>query len=321
MQSNNDIEYSSKGGTRTKDSNDQDKELDKFYTNPEVVDTVIDMLEELLNKYDMNLDEFKFIEPSAGSGAFISGLKKRLINPEITAYDILPEGEDIIEADFLKLTPNNSFKNIIIGNPPFGYKGDLAASFINKGSEWGPIVLFVLPIQFRRFNIQKQLFENLKLVRSTKNLPKNSFTLSGKPYNVNCLIQVWVDKFSNFFEDEEDLRLYKALPNKHEDFKLFIHNNTKGTLKYFNKEEYKWDFAVPRQGYYNYDTRITNPEDLLEHVQYLFVKYESEISKEIFKEIDFTKLSKVNTSIPGFSNTDLVGEYIKIKSGKNKNSN
>ena len=50
-----------------------------------------------------------------------------------------------------------------------------------------------------------------------------------------------------------------------------------------------------------------------ERLEYLFVKFESEISKEIFNKIDFTKLSKVNTSVPGFSNTDLVAEYTKVK--------
>lgn len=307
------VEYSSKGGTRVKDSNDKDKELDKFYTNPDVVDKVVNILNDLFNKYDMNLEEFQFIEPSAGSGAFIDGLHRKFENPKVKAFDIEPEGENIEQANFLEKTPEHSMKNIIIGNPPFGYKGDLAAAFINKGSEWAPIVVFVLPIQFRRYNIQKQLYDNMMLIESTANLPRNSFTLSGKPYHVNCLIQVWVDKFSGYFTEEEDIRLYKPLPNRHEDFKLFIHNNTVGTLKFFNKDEYEWDFAVTRQGYYDYNNRITDPSELLEHVQYLFVKYVNPVSKEVFNHIDFEKLSKVNTSVPGFSNTDLVKEYTKVK--------
>lgn len=315
----NEIEYSSKGGTRIKDSNNSDKEMDKFYTNPDVVDEVINVLMGLFKKHDMDINEFNFIEPSAGSGAFIEGLNRNIKNANIRAYDIEPEGEGIEKEDFLKLSPSYSEKNIVIGNPPFGYKGSLAAEFINKGSEWAPIVVFVLPIQFRRYNIQKKIYDNMRIIYSSSNLPRNSFTLTGKPYNVNCLVQVWVDRFSGYFSDLEDLRLYKPLPNKHEDFKLFIHNNTVETLKFFDKKVYEWDFAVPRQGYYDYNNRITNPDDLLEHVQYLFVKYESEISKEIFKIIDFDKLSKVNTSIPGFSNTDLVKEYTRIKNEITKN--
>ena len=205
----------------------KDKELDKFYTNPNIVDEVIDLLKTLFKENHLNIDEFNFIEPSSGAGAFIQGLNRNLEKPNIQTYDIEPEGENIIKADFLNVEPKYSGKNIVIGNPPFGYKGDLAVKFINKSAEWSPIIIFVLPIQFRRYNIQKKINDNLKLIKSSGNLPKNSFTLSGKAYNVNCLIQVWVDKFSGYFLNEKDIRLYKPLPNKHKDFKLFIHNNTK----------------------------------------------------------------------------------------------
>ncbi|WP_051622805.1 SAM-dependent methyltransferase [Mycoplasmopsis primatum] len=298
---------------KIKDSNNYNKELDKFYTAPVIVDKVINHIKELLNEHNLNINNFNFIEPSAGAGAFIDGLKKNFDNPNIVAFDIHPEGKNIIKADFLNLTPQYSNNNIIIGNPPFGYRGSLAADFINKGFEWGPIIVFILPIQFRRYNIQKKINANLKLISSTENLPKNSFILSNSPYNVNCLIQVWVNKKYSALSDEADLRLYQPLPNKHEDFKLFIHNNTAETLKYFNKDKYMWDFAVARQGYYDYNHKITDPKELIKNVQYLFVKYESIISPKIFEKIDFKKLSNVNTSVPGFSNTDLVKEYVKIK--------
>ena len=111
----------------------------------------------------------------------------------------------------------------------------------------------------------------------------------------------------------KDIRMYEPLPNKHPDFKLFIHNNTQETLKYFNKDEFKWDFAVYRQGFYDYKERITDPNKLQRHIQYLFIKYIDPVSKEVFDKMDFEKLSHTNTSILGFSNTDVVAEYIKIK--------
>ena len=107
--------------------------------------------------------------------------------------------------------------------------------------------------------------------------------------------------------------MYKPVPNKHPDFLLYIHNNTTETLKYFDKKKYEWDFAVCRQGFYDYSRRITNPSELKSNVQYLFVKYVNPISKDVFKKIDFEKLSKTNTSILGYSNTDVVAEYIRIK--------
>jgi predicted RNA methylase len=312
--------YSSKGTKKIKDSNNSNKKLDKFYTRSNAAETVLSFLKELFFKEKININGYTFLEPCAGSGSFLTALNKVIPNSKVEAFDIEPEGSNIKKANFLEIKPHHTSNTITIGNPPFGYKGKLAVSFINQCSEWGPIVVFILPIQFRRYNIQKHIYSNLKLIYSSDNFPKNSFTLENKPYNVNCLFQIWVDKFSGLFENYNDLRLLEPLPNKHPDFKLYIHNNTTETLKYFNKEHYQWDFAVPRQGFYDYTAKITNPKELKTHVQYLFVKFIDPISKVIFQKIDFDKLSHVNTSILGFSNTDLIAEYIKVKATvSNKN--
>ena len=313
MLERNNMEYSSKGTKKIKDSNNNSKKLDKYYTNDDIVDRVIAFLMKLFSDNNLDITNYSFLEPCAGGGAFLNGIERALPNAKYVSFDIAPEDPRIAKADFLSLEHRHNPKLISIGNPPFGYKGDLASSFINVCSEWGPIVVFVLPIQFRRFNIQKHVYDNLKLIYSSEDLPKNSFSLEGKKYNVNCLFQIWVDKFSGLFEDYKDLRLLKALPNKHEDFKLFIHNNTVETLKYFDKEKYQWDFAVARQGFYDYSKRITNPEELQKHIQYLFVKYVNPVSKTVFENIDFDKLSHVNTAILGYSNTDVVAEYIRVK--------
>lgn len=288
------------------------KDLDKFYTGKNIVNLVIENSIKFLSKAGIDITNYKFLEPCAGNGSFLDGLKDFGIT-DVESFDIEPEREDIIKADFLELDLPKTNNYITIGNPPFGYKGKLAASFINRSSEWGDVVIFVLPIQFRRFNIQKQVYSNLKLVYSSSNLEKNSFLFDSKKYHVNSLYQIWVNRLNPFFTNLTDLRLLKSLPNRHKDFKTFLHNNTKETLKYFNKNEYQWDFAVVRQGYYDYNEKIIDPRLLIPNRQYLFVKYVEDISKKVFEEIDFVYLSKSNTSIPGFSNTDLVSLYIKTK--------
>ena len=285
------------------------KDLDKFYTSPKIVDFVLNESFSILNKLGLIINDHDFLEPCAGSGAFIEGLKKLDIS-KIYAYDIYPESENVEKADFLKLLPPKHKKIITVGNPPFGYKGKLAVEFINKCNEWGDIIIFILPIQFRRYNIQKNISVSLKLIHSSENLPKNSFLFECKKYNVNSLFQIWVNRMNPLFLDSADQRLLKPLPNKHSDFTIFLHNNTKETLKYFNKSEYKWDFAVVRQGYYDYEEKIYDPTSLITNRQYVFIKLVNEISKKVFENIDFTKLSRTNTSVPGFSNTDLVKEYI-----------
>jgi hypothetical protein len=123
--------------------------------------------------------------------------------------------------------------------------------------------------------------------------------------------QIWVanvPKFDNF----ENIRLREPLDNRHPHFKTWTYNNTKGTYKYFDKQKYKWDFAVVRQGYYDYSELITDPKLLKTNRQYLFVKIKNPIAKKIFKLLDFTELSNSNTSVKGFSNTDLVAKYTEL---------
>lgn len=307
------MRYSSKGQARIKDSNNKSKILDKFYTQDHTVDIAISYLKEKCLEADIDLSEFIFLEPCAGKGAFLDGLERHLPTSQWEAYDIEPDDSRIVQKDFLTIPPRHSAKRISIGNPPFGYKGDLAIDFINRCADWGPIIAFVLPIQFRRYHTQKRVFPNLKLIFSSGNLPRDSFLLEDKAYHVNSLFQIWVDSLSPFFRQQKDLRLVKPLPNRHEDFILYIHNNTVDTLKYFDKDKYEWDFAVTRQGFYDYNERIHDPGQLKPHVQYLFVKYVDPISKTVFDQIDFEKLSHVNTAILGFSNTDLVAEYVRTK--------
>ena len=50
---------------------------------------------------------------------------------------------------------------------------------------------------------------------------------------------------------------------------MFLHNNTPSTLKFFQKEKYNWDFAVVRQGFYDYNKKIENTGELFENRQYI----------------------------------------------------
>lgn len=288
------------------------KKLDKFYTNSETVRIVLEYFKENFCD-DIDIRKSLFIEPCAGGGAFLDGIKQVYKKDAHAAYDIEPDDLRIERADFFEINPVYSAKNIIVGNPPFGHRGNLAVDFINQSSKWADIIIFILPLQFIRFNIQKKINKNLKLIYSSDKFSENSFNFNSKPYDVNCLFQIWVSEEREEFKKYPNLRLLKPLPNKHEDFDLFIHNNTKGTLKYFDKAIYKWDFAVVRQGFYDYSKKILDPLELRENVQYLFVKHKSLVSEKIFGMIDFTELAESNTVIKGFSNTDVVSIYSKIK--------
>lgn len=155
-------------------------ELDQYYTN---IDKVKDIIGPLPN------DCF-YVEPSAGSGNFI----KLLNNRNYVMFDLEPKLEGIIKLDFLKEDISNYLpedsKIITIGNPPFGKNSSLAIKFFNKACEFSDEIRFIVPKTFRKVSIHNKLNLNFHLVID-KDLPKNSFLLDGKSYDVPCCYQVW----------------------------------------------------------------------------------------------------------------------------------
>ncbi|WP_322912892.1 hypothetical protein [Mycoplasmopsis felis] len=289
----------------------KNNKLDKFYTNPKVSDYLI---KKLNNMFD--LKRYKIFEPAAGTGNFIDSLYKLGIdiNSSVFAYDIEPKNNSMIKkANFLDLNITdfiiNKKNNLVITNTPFGKKANLAIDFLNKSLIFSDIVCMILPNTFNRYSVQSKINPNSKLIY-TENLPKNSFIVNDREYSVNCVFQIWNNKsFKTWYSDK---RLKNNKTNKINGLELFIHNNTKGTEKYFNKDIYNWNFAIVRQGFYDYSVKITDPKKLVKNRQYLFIKTDNEYLLNLINKIDFTKLAEKNTTIKGFSNTDLISELYKL---------
>lgn len=282
------------------------KELDQFYTNPLIAEELIKDLKQFFPKKF----EFQFLEPSAGTGNFITALKKlNVTKANIFAYDLEPKADGIKKQDYLKLNLAFSKNLTIIGNPPFGKRGKLALQFLNKGLKEAPVVAMIFPNIFNRYSLQKHVNKNAKLIFS-KQIQENAFILNDREYKVKCVFQIWTTELVY----SKNLRILEPPKIRHKDFQTWIHNNTKATLKYFDKKKYKWNFAVHRQGYYDYSKNIFQPEQLRKNRQYFFIKaVNKEVLTLIRKKIDFTKLAKTNTQVLGFSTSDFVKEYIKQK--------
>lgn len=175
--------------------------LDQFFTKPEVAkDCHKNLLSLILNNKDKEQD-FKFIEPSVGGGAFYNILpKERRIG-----IDIMPINSDIIVDDFLNwnIKPNG-LRYITIGNPPFGYRGWLALAFINHAAKFSDYVGMILPMAFQSDGkgSPKNRVKNLRLIHS-EILPKDSFIDPyGKQVKINALWQVW-EKGDNIVTKEK----------------------------------------------------------------------------------------------------------------------
>lgn len=304
----------------------KNNDLDQFYTNPKVVDSLLDKLFGLFYSLQLDPNQYQFIEPSAGTGNFIDGLYKKGVNIEnnVLAYDLDPKNNKyIIKKDFLNIDLKHKTKNIkktiTIGNPPFGKKGLLALEFLNKSLEHSGIVAFILPNTFKRYSLQSKVNEKAKLIYDIP-LKPNSFIVGDREYNVNCCFQIWTRP--EIIVSTSDLRLKQQIKSLNNDIELFIHNNTKETLKYFDKLKYKWDFAIHRQGYYDYNVKISNPNELSKNKQYLFIKCNNKKIMKYINKIDFNKLArKNNTTTLGFSNSDFFEELYTLILNYERNTN
>lgn len=157
--------------------------LDQYYTAPHVASMCWFLIEQYLSRECIDVKSLEFVEPSAGSGAFLRG------DLQIEAYDLEPKHNGIVEKDFL--TVENLGGKVIVGNPPFGFASNLALKFINHcAKQKCEYVCFILPNTFRKKVFQDRVNEYLHL-KLEYSLPKNSFILEGDRYDVPCVFQIW----------------------------------------------------------------------------------------------------------------------------------
>ena len=142
-----------------------------------------------------------------------------------------PKCAEVKRQDFFKVTdlPSTRQDTVVIGNPPFGKRGKLAIAFFNHAAHLADIVAFIVPVNFRKFTTHKQLEPSMRLI-SKLTLPRDAFYLhTGKSYSVNTEFQIWTRLAST----HQDMRQYKPLPIRHQDFQMWQYNNTREALKVF----------------------------------------------------------------------------------------
>ena len=162
--------------------------IDKFYTNANVVKSCI---EAFIKTISFDNDDL-IIEPSAGNGAFIPWIKQLI--PNYLFYDLEPGHKDIIKQDYLQLDISGigiKYRKIhILGNPPFGRQSSLAKKFIKKSCEYCDTISFILPKSFKKDSFQKTFPLCFHIIYQI-DLPKHSFQVNGKDYDVPCVFQIW----------------------------------------------------------------------------------------------------------------------------------
>jgi len=163
--------------------------LDQFNTLPVVAEYCFDSLQKFLKKDNVILNNYKIIEPSAGTGSFYNLLpKENRIGIDVENYN-----REYIQQDFLTWEPNHTDERpcIAIGNPPFGYRGWLALAFLNRAAEFCDYIGFILPMSFQSDGkgSPKNRVKGMTLVHSEK-LPNNLYVLpNGETAQLNTLWQ------------------------------------------------------------------------------------------------------------------------------------
>ena len=261
------------------------KTIDKYYTSEDIVNKCIKFVKDTIN---IQVNDI-CIEPSAGNGAFINGIKSIFTNYKF--YDLEPENSEIIKQDYLTFDYNtintiNINKIHILGNPPFGRQSSLAIKFIKKSLEFCDSISFILPKSFKKDSLKKRFPLNFHLVYEF-DLPENSFIVDKKEYNVPCVFQIWVKKDTNRTITE------KHIPKKYK----------------FVKKTDKHDISFRRVGI---NAGIIDKEtEKISTQSHYFIKFDTQLTNELFTKLyNINYDCKNNTCGPrSISKQELIKEF------------
>jgi hypothetical protein len=298
--------------------------LDQYFTKKELAETLFNKAKEVISKYENNLQDYFWLEPSVGEGCFFDLL------PENQRYgiDISPLRNDIIKSDYLEYKLPDK-KLIVIGNPPFGHRGVMALNFINH-SHHAEYVCFILPMFFesKGKGSIKYRVRGFNLVHS-EHLPKNSFYVpkTNKAVDVKCVFQIWS---KNHRTEKDEFSWYN---NRHkEPFTDIIKIYTVSLAK--NREcgkkwiyDKKADFYISSTFHSNISI-VKSFEDVKykSGVAIVFTTQNIEIQtniKKILENTDWTKYATLATNSCyhiGKSNIfDVLNDNSELLTNKNKN--
>lgn len=268
------------------------KEKDQFFTPANTVEYCYDVLCNKLKSLNVDESLYHYIEPSAGDGSFLKVLPKN----KLIALDIEPRADGIIKQDYLTWKPSDSqeTKYIVIGNPPFGLRGNLALRFINHSSEFAEFVAFILPPLFESDGkgVPRKRIKNFNLIHSEKlNTTTKFYDPDNKEIKINVIFQIWSKHFKN---DE-----YNVLETQNDICKVYSLSDGGTPSSTRNKKMHdKCDVYLPSTCYGNENMKCyTSFENLPDRRGYgvVFKENKEEMIKKCY-DIDWVSVSFLSTN-------------------------
>ncbi|OOY14466.1 hypothetical protein [Thioclava sp. DLFJ4-1] len=261
--------------------------LDQFFTRPEIAKACYGRLVDL---YPVQAGDL-WIEPSAGSGAFLDLMPKASIG-----LDLVPAADGITYADYLDWTPPSGFqRHVVVGNPPFGCNADKAIAFFNRAAEHAQVIAMILPRSVRKSSVRRRLDAMFHLVDEVL-LPSGAFFYEGKPASVRTVFQIW--------ERRDHARVEAPVRINHPDF-VFC-------------DAAEAEFAIRRVG--GVAGRIF--DDLAHRApnSHLFVKAAEGVSAERlrdrFAQLDFSEVREDSVAHYSVAKSDVVALYEALLAAK-----
>lgn len=264
------------------------KEKDQFYTPLLTSKYCYNKTIEIIKKYGDDINEYTFIEPSAGNGSFLRILPKN----RCIGMDIEPRHKDIMKQDFLEWKPTENKKYVVIGNPPFGLRGQLALKFVNHSNTFADYVCFILPQLFESDGkgVPRKRVIGYNLLHSEK-LNTLFESPEGKSINVECIFQIWSKYHTN--------QTYTIMPNNNTNIKIYSLSDGETPSTTRNKNMfYKCDIYLPSTCFGKENMRYYTSFDTLPRKKgygIVFLQNKQE-NIEKFKKIDWTNIAFLSTN-------------------------
>jgi hypothetical protein len=188
------------------------KQKDQFYTPIETASHCFEIFKQTIDALGESVDDYHFIEPSAGDGSFLNVLPV----DKTTAMDVEPKNDTIMRHNYLTWKPetNGNQKFVVFGNPPFGLRGHLALKFINHSYEFADYVCFILPQLFESDGkgVPRKRVKGYNLIYSEK-IDSAFYEPDNKIVNVNTIFQIWSknhvnDEYVIHSQEQKNVKIY-----------------------------------------------------------------------------------------------------------------
>jgi len=279
------------------------KDKDQFFTPNTTAKYCYSKIIEVITKYKDSEKDYIFVEPSAGNGVFL----KILPNDRRIGLDIEPKFDEIKKQNYLCWVPVENKKYIVIGNPPFGLRGQLALKFINHSSQFADYVCFILPQLFESDGkgVPRKRVVGLNLIHSEK-LDTKFESPNGKDISVQCIFQIW----SKFHKNDS----YVINEKNNKIIKIYSLSDGGSPSTTRNKKmHYKCDAYIPSTCFGKENMKYYNSFDTLPRKKgygVVFLKDKEENIKK-FKNIDWTAVAFLSTnSAYNIRSSQIINKFI-----------